>query len=64
MAYRQLIDALHDRLAAAGHDDVRPAFGYMLLALREQPTTERRSRFSSASRGKRRRSSIDEGDSS
>jgi len=39
MAYRQLIDDLHDRLAAAGHADVRPAFGYVLLAVREQPTT-------------------------
>src|SRR5215475_5353699 len=39
MAYRQLIDDLHDRLAAAGHSDVRPEFGYVLLAVREQPTT-------------------------
>jgi DNA-binding MarR family transcriptional regulator len=39
MAYRQLIDELHARLAAAGHRDVRPAFGYVLLAVREQPTT-------------------------
>src|SRR5262249_47557798 len=37
MAYRQLIDDLHDRLAAAGHADVRPAFGYVLLAVRDEP---------------------------
>ncbi|MEO8335358.1 MAG: MarR family winged helix-turn-helix transcriptional regulator [bacterium] len=39
LAYRQLIDELHVRLAAEGYADVRPAFGYVLLALREQPTT-------------------------
>ncbi|MBA3672198.1 MAG: winged helix-turn-helix transcriptional regulator [Gemmatimonadaceae bacterium] len=39
LAYRQLIDELHVRLAALGYADVRPAFGYVLLALREQPTT-------------------------
>ncbi len=39
LAYRQLIDALHVRLAAEGYADVRPAFGYVLLALREQPGT-------------------------
>jgi DNA-binding MarR family transcriptional regulator len=39
MAYRQLIDELHARLAAAGYDDVRSAFGYVLLALRDQPVT-------------------------
>jgi DNA-binding MarR family transcriptional regulator len=39
MAYRQLIDQLHARLARGGYTDVRPAFGYVLLALREQPTT-------------------------
>jgi DNA-binding MarR family transcriptional regulator len=40
MAYRQLIDELHRRLAASGYDDVRPAsFGYVLLAVRDRPTT-------------------------
>ncbi|MEO5817442.1 MAG: MarR family winged helix-turn-helix transcriptional regulator [Gemmatimonadaceae bacterium] len=39
LAYRQLIDELHLRLAAEGYADVRPTFGYVLLALREQPTT-------------------------
>ena len=39
LAYRQLIDDLHVRLAARGYDDVRPAFGYVLLALRDQPIT-------------------------
>jgi DNA-binding MarR family transcriptional regulator len=39
MAYRQLIDRLHERLAEEGYTDVRPAFGYVLLAVRERPTT-------------------------
>lgn len=39
MAYRQLIDQLHDRLAAEGYTDVRPTFGYVLLAVRDQSTT-------------------------
>lgn len=39
MAYRHLIDKLHARLAADGYTDVRPAFGYVLLAVREKPTT-------------------------
>ena len=39
MAYRQLIDALHERLGSAGYGDVRPEFGYVLLAVRQQPTT-------------------------
>ena len=38
-AYRDLIDALHVRLAKAGYRDVRPAFGYVLLALRDRPMT-------------------------
>ena len=38
MAYRQLIDQLHERLAAEGYTDVRPTFGYVLLAVRDQPT--------------------------
>lgn len=39
MAYRDLIDKLHLRLAAQGYTDVRPTFGYVLLALRDQPAT-------------------------
>jgi DNA-binding MarR family transcriptional regulator len=39
IAYRQLIDGLHERLAARGWEDVRPAFGFVLLAARDQPTT-------------------------
>lgn len=39
IAYRQLIDGLHDRLRAQGWTDVRPAFGFVLLAAREQPTS-------------------------
>ncbi len=39
LAYRQLIDELHVRLAAEGYADVRSTFGYVLLALREAPTT-------------------------
>ena len=39
LAYRDLIDDLHARLASAGHDDVRPVFGYVLLALRDRPAT-------------------------
>ena len=31
IAYRQLIDGLHDRLQARGWTDVRPAFGFVLL---------------------------------
>jgi DNA-binding MarR family transcriptional regulator len=39
VAYRLLIDGLHDRLLAAGWTDVRPAFGFVLLAARSEPTT-------------------------
>jgi DNA-binding MarR family transcriptional regulator len=39
IAYRQLIDGLHDRLHALGWADVRPAFGFVLLAARERPTS-------------------------
>jgi len=39
MAYRQLIDRLHERLAAEGYTDVRPTFGYVLIAVRDGPTT-------------------------
>lgn len=39
MAYRMLMDELHQRLRDEGWDDVRPAFGFVLLAARDQPTT-------------------------
>jgi DNA-binding MarR family transcriptional regulator len=39
IAYRVLIDELHDRLQARGWTDVRPAFGFVLLAARDQPTS-------------------------
>jgi DNA-binding MarR family transcriptional regulator len=39
MAYRVLVDDLHDRLRARGWTDVRPAFGFALLAARDAPTT-------------------------
>ena len=41
MAFRLLIDGLHDRLKAQGWDDVRPAFGFVLLACRDQPTSSK-----------------------
>ena len=34
MAYRQLIDGLHERLPAVGFTDVRPSYGFVLLAVR------------------------------
>ena len=37
MAYRDLIDDLHERLAARGWHDVRPSFGFALLAARSGP---------------------------
>jgi len=39
IAYRQLIDGLHTRLPAAGFTDVRPSYGFVLLAVRNRPTT-------------------------
>jgi DNA-binding MarR family transcriptional regulator len=39
IGYRQLIDGLHDRLRARGWTDVRPAFGFALLAARDRPTS-------------------------
>jgi len=41
MAYRLLIDDLHRELAARGWSEVRPAFGFLLLALREGPVSLR-----------------------
>ena len=37
IAYRVLIDGLHDRLRDQGWTDVRPAYGFVLLAARDQP---------------------------
>jgi DNA-binding MarR family transcriptional regulator len=41
MAYRSLVDDLHARLAARGWVGVRPAFGFVLLALRGGPVSLR-----------------------
>lgn len=41
MAYRLLVDGLHERLADRGWADVRPAFGFVLLALRGGPVSLR-----------------------
>ncbi|HEU5486671.1 MAG TPA: MarR family transcriptional regulator [Microlunatus sp.] len=37
IAYRQLITDLHSELARQGWTDVRPAYGFALLALRDGP---------------------------
>lgn len=39
MAFRSIIDELHRRLAEQGFHDVRPAFGFALLAAREGTAT-------------------------
>jgi DNA-binding MarR family transcriptional regulator len=39
IAYRLLVDGLHERLRGRGWSDVRPAFGFVLLAARDAPTT-------------------------
>lgn len=39
VAYRQLIDGLHERLRERGWTDVRESFGFVLLAARDQPTS-------------------------
>jgi DNA-binding MarR family transcriptional regulator len=39
IAYRSLIDGLHERLRERGWADVRPAFGFVLLAASSGPTT-------------------------
>jgi len=38
IAYRSLIDGLHERLREQGWDDVRPAYGFVLLAARDGTT--------------------------
>jgi len=39
MAFREMIDGLHERLAADGWSDVRPRYGYVLLAVADEPRT-------------------------
>ncbi len=39
IAYRRLVDDLHDELRRRGWTDVRPAFGFLLLAVRNGPRT-------------------------
>ncbi len=39
MAYRELIDDMHGRLRVAGWTDVRPAYGFVLLAVRNGMAT-------------------------
>ena len=39
IGYGQLVDGLHERLVAAGWTDVRPTFGFVLLATRDRATT-------------------------
>ncbi len=39
IAFRSLIDDLHDELRTQGWADVRPAYGFVLLAARDEPTT-------------------------
>src|SRR3954451_3757476 len=41
MAFRLLVDGLHERLAERGWTDVRPADGFVLLALRDGPSSLR-----------------------
>src|SRR4051794_25391709 len=37
MAFRSLVDELHERLAERGIRDLRPAYGFVLLAARREP---------------------------
>jgi DNA-binding MarR family transcriptional regulator len=39
VAYRSLIDRLHEELRTRGWTDVRPSFGFVLLAVREEAVT-------------------------
>lgn len=38
-ATRALVEQLHERLDAEGHPGIRPAHGYALVAIREEPAT-------------------------
>jgi DNA-binding MarR family transcriptional regulator len=39
IGYRSSVDLLHAELAGRGWTDLRPAYGFALLAVREQPAT-------------------------
>jgi DNA-binding MarR family transcriptional regulator len=39
MAYRQLIEGLHERLAQRGWSDLRPPYGFVLVAARDRLLT-------------------------
>lgn len=39
LAYRSMIDDLHTRLAARAWENIRPAYGFVLLAVRDEPLT-------------------------
>ena len=39
IAMRSLVDELHEHLVERGWTDVRPAFGFVLLATRDRPVT-------------------------
>jgi DNA-binding MarR family transcriptional regulator len=39
MGYELLIDGLHERLQDDGYTDVKPSFGFVLLAIRAESTT-------------------------
>jgi DNA-binding MarR family transcriptional regulator len=39
IAFRALLDRVHERLAEHGYEDVGPTFGYVLLAARDRPLT-------------------------
>jgi DNA-binding MarR family transcriptional regulator len=39
MAFRSLVDDLHAQLADRGWRDIRPPYGFVLLAVRDEPTT-------------------------
>ena len=41
IGYRSLVDGLHEELPRRGWPDVRPAFGFVLLALRDSPVSLR-----------------------
>jgi DNA-binding MarR family transcriptional regulator len=41
IGYRALVDGLHEELPRRGWRDVRPAFGFVLLALRDSPVSLR-----------------------
>jgi hypothetical protein len=54
IALRLLVDDMHERLAAQGFDDLRPAFGYVLNAGKTHPTTVGRAPWRSRTTAGRR----------